>query len=157
MRAVHWPRILVPPLHARGKLAHVRFRAFNSLALTVHRFNSPGVTGGPSKTGTSVHRDDFNAISRTPQTAASAAKIAVPYKANAARNRIKNDPPRPPLPFSSSLSFGGDLLNKPVRRWATINSICQPHGSRPITDKTGFTNPDILAAHARRQHAVIFK
>jgi hypothetical protein len=135
----------------------VRFRAFNSLALTVHRFNSPGVTGGPSKTGTSVHRDDFNAISRTPQTAASAAKIAVPYKANAARNRIKNDPPRPPLPFSSSLSFGGDLLNKPVRRWATINSICQPHGSRPITDKTGFTNPDILAAHARRQHAVIFK
>jgi len=39
-------------------------------------------------------RDEFNPVSRTPQTAASVHQIAIPYSMNAARSRVRNWPPK---------------------------------------------------------------
>lgn len=116
-----------------------------------------GITGGPTTSGKSEYESEYRAVARTSQSVSSLHKIAIPYKMNAARNRIKNDPPPPRLPFSSSLVFGGDLLNKPTRRWSTINSLTQPPATRPMTSKTGFTNPAVTAHHATRLHAVVFR
>ena len=89
------------------------------------------------------------------QTAGSVAKRPVPYHPNAPRNRLKSEPPK--RSDASQIDFKAEgVVNTTIYPYRVISRTVQESTVVPLEARVGFTNSDICAGMARREHAKLF-
>lgn len=81
-------------------------------------------------------------------------KTPVPYHPDAPRNRVKNDPKKPPLPFKSTLSFDLGPHNKSLHPYRTVSDCTLAPSLIPMHERLGSTNGEVskevaIALHKR--------
>ena len=99
-----------------------------------------------------------NAVACTVQTAGTLHKRKVPYSMNAPRNRINNPQKNESDPFNSHLDLqNGGISNSTVYPYRTISRTVQKPAEKAMETRTGWTNPDICASLAQREHKKLWR
>ncbi len=102
----------------------------------------------------SVH----NVVACTPQTAGTVQKRKVPYSMNAPRNRLNNPAKNESDPFNSHLDLNnGGISNSTVYPYRTISRTVQKPTEKAMETRVGWTNPDICAGLAAREHKKLWR
>ncbi len=112
----------------------------------------------PGAARTSTYHSTHNLTSVHVQTAGSVHKRSVPFAVNAPRNRVLNLEKKRPPPFSSTLDLkNGGIANSTVYPYRTTSKVAQEATALPMEARTGWTNTDITAGMARREHQRLFR
>jgi hypothetical protein len=106
----------------------------------------------------STYKAQHNRTNVHVQTAGSLHKVPVPYSQNAARNRVLNEPKRRPPPFASTLDLrASGVANTTVYPYRTISQTTQKPTEVPMESRIGWTNCDITAGIAKREHSKLWR
>ncbi len=104
------------------------------------------------------YKSTHNLVACTPQTAGTVHKRKVPYSMNAPRNRLKNPQKNESDPFTTQLDLqNGGIANSTVYPYRTISRTVQVPTEKAMETRTGWTNPDICAGLALREHKKLWR
>ena len=99
-----------------------------------------------------------NLVACTNQTAGTVKKRKVPYNMNAPRNRLLNPVKNESDPFNSHLDLNnGGISNSTVYPYRTISRTVQKPTEKAMETRIGWTNPDICAGLAQREHKKLWR
>ncbi len=112
----------------------------------------------PNQTRQTVYNATHNHTSVHVQTAGSVHKRPVPFSMNAPRNRVLNEDKKRPPPFSSTLDLkNGGIANSTVYPYRTISKCVAEATAVPMEARIGWTNADITAGMAKREHSKLWR
>jgi hypothetical protein len=112
----------------------------------------------PSATRVSTYNANHNKTSVHVQTAGSVHKRPVPFSVNAPRNRVLNEDKRRAPPFASTLDLkNGGVANSTIYPYRTLSKCVAEPTAVPMEARIGWTNSDITAGMAKREHAKLWR
>jgi len=125
-----------------------------SMVPTTNYGNINSILNPANKDRHSTYSEHFNPTTRTAQSAGGAGKLPVPYSMNAARSRLKDEPP--PKTYRGSLNFEMGVLNKSTHPYRTIKDAMEAPNVKPLESMVGFTNQFIVSQMAKRVHKTVW-
>jgi hypothetical protein len=125
-----------------------------SMVPTTNYGNINSILNPANKDRHSTYSEHFNPTTRTAQSAGGAGKLPVPYSMNAARSRLKDEPP--PKTYRGSLNFEMGVLNKSTHPYRTIKDAMEAPNVKPLESMVGFTNQFIVSEMAKRVHKTVW-